>query len=64
MCQGANIEEIQAKSGSRKNWTVRFCKSECTVFLEKIESEYGLRFSLFRKDLVISDPKSYVLLPI
>jgi hypothetical protein len=62
--QGAKIEEIQAKSRGHKNWTVRFWISEYLVFLEQIESEWGLRFSLFRKYLVISDSKSYVLLPI
>jgi hypothetical protein len=58
------MEEIRAKSGSRKNRTIQFWKSECPVFPKQIESEKGLRFGLFRKDFVISDPKSYVLLPI
>jgi hypothetical protein len=50
------------RSQSRKNWTIRFTKSESSVFLEQIESKQGLRFSLFRKDLVVFDSKSYVLL--
>jgi hypothetical protein len=33
-------------------------------FLEHIESDYGLRFSLFRKDFLISDSKNYILLSI
>jgi hypothetical protein len=47
-----------------KNWTVRFWITEYPIFPEQIQSQYSLRFSLFRKDLVISDSKSYVLLPI
>jgi hypothetical protein len=57
------IEEIQARSQSRKNRAIWFAKPEYPIFLEQIESELGLRFSLFRNDLVISDSKSYVLLP-
>jgi hypothetical protein len=58
------MEEIQAKSRSRKNRTAQFWILEYLIFLEQIECEEGLRFSLFRKDLVVSDSKSYVLLPI
>jgi hypothetical protein len=58
------MEEIQDKSQNHKNQIVRFWIPEYTVFPEQIESEYGLRFSLFRKDLVISDSKNYALLPI
>jgi hypothetical protein len=58
------MEEIQAKSRSRKNRTTQFWILEYLIFLEQIECEGGLRFSLFRKDLVVSDSKSYVLLPI
>jgi hypothetical protein len=58
------MEEIQVKNQSRKNWTDRFWILEYPVFPEQMESEKGLRFSLFKKDWVISDSKSYVLLPI
>jgi hypothetical protein len=62
--QGAKMEEIQAKSQSRKNRTVRFWIPEYPVFPEQIESEKGLGFSLFRKDLHVYESKSYVLLHI
>jgi hypothetical protein len=55
------IEENQARSRSHKNRTIRFAKLEYPVFPEQIESELGLRFSLF---MVVSDSKSYVMLPI
>jgi hypothetical protein len=58
------MKEIQAKSLSRKNWMVRFWIPEGLIFLEQIESDKGLRFCLFRKDLPVYQPKSYVLLPI
>jgi hypothetical protein len=35
----ANMEEIQARSRSRKNWTVRFWIPEYPVFPEQLESE-------------------------
>jgi hypothetical protein len=62
--QGTKIEKNQTRSQSHRNWTIRFAKLEYPIFLEQIESEYVLRFSLFRKDLVVSDSKSYVMLAI
>jgi hypothetical protein len=69
--QGTNIEEIQARSRGRKNWTsgiqnwiVQFWILKYPVFPEQVESEESLRFSLFKKDLVLSDSKSYILLHI
>jgi hypothetical protein len=62
--QEANMEEIQARSRSRKKQTIQFWIPEYLIFLDQIESEYGLRFSLFRKDLVIFDSKCYILLTI
>jgi hypothetical protein len=77
MYQGVEMEELQAKSRSCKNQTVQFWILEYPVFPEQMESEQGLtfslfrkdlvvglRFSLFRKDLVVSDSKNYVMLPI
>jgi hypothetical protein len=58
------MEEIQTRSRSRKNRSVQFWLPEYPVFSEQIESEYGLIFSLFRKGLVVSDSKSYAMLPI
>jgi hypothetical protein len=58
------MEEIQAKSQSHKIQTVRFWISECLVLPEQIESDYGLRFSLFRNFFLIFNLKSCVLLPI
>jgi hypothetical protein len=52
--QEAKMKEIQARSRSRKNRTVQFWIPEYPIFLEQIASEYNLRFSLFRKDLVVS----------
>jgi hypothetical protein len=43
---------------------VRFWIPEGPIFSEQIEPNYGLRFSLFRKDLLVYELKSYVLLPI
>jgi hypothetical protein len=37
--QGAKMEEIQDKSQSYKNWTIRFWIPEYPVFSEQIESE-------------------------
>jgi hypothetical protein len=37
--QESRMEEIQAKSRSRKNWTVQFWILEYPVFSEQIESE-------------------------
>jgi hypothetical protein len=62
--QETKMEEIQARSKDHKNQTIRFWIPEYPVFPEQIESEYDLRFILFRKDLDVSDSKSYVLLPI
>jgi hypothetical protein len=36
-CQEAKMEEIQAKSQSRKNRIVCFFILECSVFVEQIE---------------------------
>jgi hypothetical protein len=62
MNREAKMEEIQAKEKSRKNWTVRFWIAEYPILPEQIEFEYGLKFSLFMKDLIVSDLKSYILL--
>jgi hypothetical protein len=37
--QGAKMEEIQAKSRGRKNWTIRFGIPEYPVFPKGIESD-------------------------
>jgi hypothetical protein len=58
------VDQNQARSRSRKNQIVRFPILEGPVFIDKVESEYGLRFCLFRKDLVVYESKSCVLLPI
>jgi hypothetical protein len=58
------MEEIQDKSRSRKKRDVRFWIPKYPVFSEQVESEYGLRFSLFRKDLHVYESKRYVLLAI
>jgi hypothetical protein len=58
------MKEIQARNRGRKNRIIRFWIPEYLVFTKHIEFEYGLRFNLFRKDLVISDSKSYTLLTI
>jgi hypothetical protein len=58
------MEEIQARSWDSKNRTVRFLIPEYLLLLEQIESDYGLRFSLFRKDFLVSNSKSYIMLPI
>jgi hypothetical protein len=63
-CQGAKIEEIQAQRRGHKNRTIRFGIPEYPVFSEQIEFNLDLRFSLFRKDFLVSDSKSYVLIPI
>jgi hypothetical protein len=58
------MEEIQVKSRGRKNWTIWFGIPEYPIFSEQIESDYGLRFSFFRKDFLVSNSMSYILLPI
>jgi hypothetical protein len=58
------MEKMQAKSRSRKDRTFWFWIPEYLIFPEQIESEKGLRFSLFRKDLLMYESKNYVLLPI
>jgi hypothetical protein len=37
--QGANMEEIQSKSQSRKNWMVQFWILDCPILSEQIESD-------------------------
>jgi hypothetical protein len=37
--QEANMDEIQVRSQSRKNWTIWFCIPEYPVFPKQIESE-------------------------
>jgi hypothetical protein len=62
--QGAKLERFMLKAEPVKTgpsrlgyWSIRF-------FPEEIESDYDLRFSLFRNDLHVYKSKSYVLLPI
>jgi hypothetical protein len=58
------MEEIQVKSQCRKNRMAQFCIPEGPIFSEQTQSDLGLRFSLFRKDLPVYESKSYILLPI
>jgi predicted Rossmann fold nucleotide-binding protein DprA/Smf involved in DNA uptake len=62
--QEAKMDEIQAKSRGHQNRTVQFWIPKYPVFPEQIKSDYNLRFSLFRKDFLVSNSKSYVILPI
>jgi hypothetical protein len=58
------MEEICAQSQACENRTIPFGIPEYLVFPGEIESDYGLSFSLFRKDLHVFESKSYAMLPI
>jgi hypothetical protein len=62
--QGPRWMNSKPKVKVTKNQTNQFWIPEYPIFTQQIESKYGLRFNLFRNDLVISDSKSYILLPI
>jgi hypothetical protein len=62
--QGAKMKEICAQSRACENRIIRFEIPEYPIFPGEIESDYDLKFSLFKEDLRISKSKRYVMLPI